>query len=69
MEAYGRTILSQSVGGDLVDLVAADGRVLAYLADVSGHGIPAGLLMGIVKTAVRQGVLFGQPLPALLDSV
>jgi len=69
LEAYGRTIPSQSVGGDLVDLVAADGRVLAYLGDVSGHGIPAGLLMGIVKAAVRQGVLFGEPLPALLDSV
>ena len=69
LEVYGRTIPSETVGGDLVDLVSADGSVLAYLADVSGHGIPAGVLMGMVKTAVRQGLNFGQPLPALLDGI
>lgn len=69
LEAYGRTVPSDGVGGDLVDLVVADGRVIVYVADVSGHGIPAGLLMGMVKTAMRQGLLFGQPLPTLLDGV
>lgn len=69
LEVYGRTIPSETVGGDLVDLVSADGTVLAYLADVSGHGIPAGVLMGMVKTAVRQGLSLGQSLPALLESV
>lgn len=69
VEVYGRTIPSERVGGDLVDVVSADGRMLAYLADVSGHGIPAGVLMGMVKTAVRQGLRFGQSLPALLDGL
>jgi sigma-B regulation protein RsbU (phosphoserine phosphatase) len=33
--------------------VASDEGVLAYLIDVSGHGIPAGTLMGAVKAAMR----------------
>jgi serine phosphatase RsbU (regulator of sigma subunit) len=52
-EIYGRSIPSDQVGGDLVDVVASDEAVLAYLVDVSGHGIPAGTLMGAVKAAMR----------------
>jgi len=69
LQAYGRTVPSAAVGGDIVDLVVEDGVVLAYVADVSGHGIPAGVLMGMVKTVVHHGVLLGQPLPALLDGI
>jgi serine phosphatase RsbU (regulator of sigma subunit) len=70
LEAYGRTIPSAEVGGDLVDLVADPQQgVFAYLADVSGHGIPAGVLMGMVKSSVRQGLLARFSMPALLDSV
>jgi phosphoserine phosphatase RsbU/P len=43
--------------------------VFAYLADVSGHGIPAGVLMGMVKSSVRQGLLARFSMPALLDNV
>jgi hypothetical protein len=57
LEAYGRTIPSAEVGGDLVDLVADTQGAFAYVADVSGHGIPAGVLMGMVKSSVRQGLL------------
>ena len=69
LEAYGCTRPSDAVGGDLVDLVESDGSVFAYVADVSGHGIPAGVLMGMVKTAMRQGLLLHQPLCGLLESV
>jgi len=70
VEAYGRTIPSAEVGGDLVDLLADPQQgVFAYLADVSGHGIPAGVLMGMVKSSVRQGLLARFSMPALLDSV
>ena len=45
-------------GGDLVDAVPLpSGDVFAYLADVSGHGLPASILMGRVKTATRTAVL------------
>jgi phosphoserine phosphatase RsbU/P len=52
-EIYGISIPSGEVGGDLVD-VAEDGRLWTrYVADVSGHGVSAGLLMAMLKTAVR----------------
>lgn len=57
------------MGGDLVDLVVDGGKVFAYLADVSGHGISAGILMRMVKTAMRQAWLTKQSLSALLESV
>ena len=53
VEICGRSIPSDQVGGDLVDVVASDEGVLAYLIDVSGHGIPAGTLMGAAKAAMR----------------
>jgi serine phosphatase RsbU (regulator of sigma subunit) len=69
LEAYGRTIPSAEVGGDLVDLVADTQGVFVYVADVSGHGIPAGVLMGMVKSSVRQGLLTRLSMPALLETV
>jgi serine phosphatase RsbU (regulator of sigma subunit) len=69
LEAFGCTVPSAKVGGDLVDLVADGENVFAYLADVSGHGISAGILMGMVKTAIRQALRTQQSLPALLESV
>jgi sigma-B regulation protein RsbU (phosphoserine phosphatase) len=41
-----------TLGGDLYDYVdAADGRTAALIADVSGHGVSAAMLTGIVKSA------------------
>jgi serine phosphatase RsbU (regulator of sigma subunit) len=55
-EIYGVSVPSGEVGGDLVD-VAGDGESwTGYVADVSGHGVSAGLLMAMFKTAVRTGV-------------
>jgi hypothetical protein len=58
----GKSVPSSSVGGDLVDSVAFDGSVTCYLADVSGHGIAAGVLMSMVKSAVRTSLSKGEPL-------
>lgn len=69
LDVFGCTVPSTKVGGDLVDLVANGDKVFVYLADVSGHGISAGILMGMLKTAIRQAWLTQQPLPALLESV
>ena len=69
MEAYGQTMPKDDVGGDLVDLVAAGRDPVAYVADVSGHGVRAALLMGMVKTAMRYGLHLGQPLTKLLDQM
>jgi hypothetical protein len=50
-ELYGKSIPSTEMGGDLIDVIASDGGLVAYVADISGHGLPAGQLMGMLKTA------------------
>ena len=53
-DLHGISIPSEKVGGDLVDVVAlGNGGTVAYVADVSGHGLQAGILMGMIKTAAR----------------
>ena len=52
-EFYGVSAPSGEMGGDLVDLVRDGSRCIGYLADVSGHGVPSGVLMAMVKSAVR----------------
>ncbi|MCL4846033.1 MAG: SpoIIE family protein phosphatase [Acidobacteria bacterium] len=44
---------SGDVGGDLVDVVEHPGGWTACVADVSGHGVASGVLMGMFKTAFR----------------
>lgn len=68
-EVYGQTMPKEDVGGDLVDLVTAGRDLIAYVADVSGHGLPAAVLTGMVKTAVRLGLHLGQEFPVLLDAL
>lgn len=75
-EVYGISEPSEKVGGDLVDaVILPNGDVVAYLADIAGHGLPAGILMGMLKTAARTALLdaaAGHPsttLPLLLDKL
>ena len=68
-ELYGKSIPSAEMGGDLIDVIESDGGLVAYVADVSGHGLPAGQLMGMLKTAMRLAVQFRQMPVATLESV
>ena len=52
-ELHGVSLPSDKVGGDLVDIVEVSNGTVAYVADVAGHGLQAGILMGMVKTAAR----------------
>lgn len=65
---YGASLPSGEVGGDLVDVVEG-GSWTAYVADVSGHGVSAGVLMAMFKTAVRTTVLADGAPNALLNEV
>jgi serine phosphatase RsbU (regulator of sigma subunit) len=57
-ELYGISQPSEKVGGDLVDAIALpSGDLIAFLADITGHGLPASILMGRVKTAARTALL------------
>ena len=68
MEMLGRSLPSDKVGGDIVDSVATETGTIAYLADVSGHGLPAGILMGMLKSALR-ATLDSQPVASALGRV
>jgi len=50
-EMLGSSVPSSEVGGDLFDIVQNNGTWHAYIADVSGHGVPAGILMSMIKSA------------------
>jgi serine phosphatase RsbU (regulator of sigma subunit) len=67
-EVYGKSIPSTEMGGDLIDVIEGYGNLLAYVADISGHGLPAGQLMGMLKTAMRVSLQFRQEPVALLES-
>jgi serine phosphatase RsbU (regulator of sigma subunit) len=67
-EVYGKSLPSAEMGGDLIDAVERDGTLLAYVADISGHGLAAGQLMGMLKTAVRVALQFRQEPVAVLES-
>jgi serine phosphatase RsbU (regulator of sigma subunit) len=70
-EVYGLTRPSERVGGDLVDLIPSQDGDIAYVADVAGHGLQAGILMGMLKAAARTALLepssASERLPLLLD--
>jgi serine phosphatase RsbU (regulator of sigma subunit) len=68
-EVYGKSIPSTEMGGDLIDVIENDGSLLAYVADISGHGLPAGQPMGMLKAALRVSFQFHQQPVALLESV
>jgi sigma-B regulation protein RsbU (phosphoserine phosphatase) len=50
---YGTSSPSGEVGGDLIDVAGTAESWVAYLADVSGHGVAPGLVMGMAKSASR----------------
>jgi hypothetical protein len=52
-EFYGKSSPSGEVGGDLIDLAGSEDKWVAYVADVSGHGVAPGVVMGMVKSAGR----------------
>ncbi len=73
-EIFGLSEPSEKVGGDLVDAIELPGGdVVVYVADIAGHGLSAGILMGMLKTAVRTILLDPGPpeasLPSLLDKL
>jgi phosphoserine phosphatase RsbU/P len=65
-EIAAETIPSQQVGGDCYDVInLGGGRVLVSIADVSGKGTPASLLMANVQAALRALARLDLPLSEL----
>src|SRR5260370_22041847 len=68
-EFYGMSAPSGEMGGDLVDLVQNGNQWIGYLADVSGHGVPSGVLMAMVKSAVRMRLATSSEPQVLLEAL
>jgi hypothetical protein len=69
-EIHGRSAPSSQMGGDLLDAVDDPSAGMAvYVADVAGHGIQAGVFMGMVKSSVRMALLKIGPLAGLLGDL
>src|SRR5262249_26814041 len=68
-EFLGWSHASGDVGGDLVDLVEQDSTWLGYVADVSGHGVGSGVVMGMFKSALRMRVRASGSIGSLLDDI
>ena len=62
---YGQSIASTEVGGDLVDVVQDGTSTGLFVADVSGHGVKAGVFMSMVKSAMRMKLLHSGQLEEL----
>jgi len=65
-EFYGRSLPSGALGGDLIDLAGSQDHWVAYVADVSGHGVAPGVVMGMVKSAARMLLSSGDDTARLL---
>ncbi len=70
MSAASRSNGLFGAGGDFVDLIACDGRLLAVVGDVSGKGVAASLVAAVVLSSVQHHVaLLGARPGALLAAV
>lgn len=69
IEVVGASAPSNTMGGDLIDIVARSGEVDAYLVDVSGHGVGAGIVMAMVKSSIRTQLRQRVALSDLLDAL
>jgi serine phosphatase RsbU (regulator of sigma subunit) len=64
-----RSRASSTMGGDLIDVVRRDGELDLFVADVSGHGVKAGIVMAMLKSAVRTRLGSGGTLGEILADV
>jgi sigma-B regulation protein RsbU (phosphoserine phosphatase) len=69
-EASGRVVPARQVGGDAFDYFpVSDQRIAIAIADVSGKGVPAALLMSNVQASLRAFCNGRRPIPEALHHV
>ena len=66
---YGKSIPTSEVGGDLLDFYETENSITCYTADVSGHGVAAGLFMGMFKSAMHTSLQSNSSLATVLNTV
>jgi sigma-B regulation protein RsbU (phosphoserine phosphatase) len=73
LEIAGRSIYCDATGGDYWDYLLPEaggsGAIGITVGDVSGHGLPAALLMASVRASLRQRVALGGDIAAMVGDV
>jgi hypothetical protein len=69
LELYGICSPASEVGGDLMDIRHGGSKTGIYIADVTGHGVPAGVSMGMIKSAIRMKLREDPPLGDLVSGL
>ena len=73
LEIAGKSFYCDATGGDFWDYLLpetmTEGSVGIAVGDVSGHGLPAALLMASVRASLRQRVAIGGDMGAVLTDV
>ncbi|MEO6461624.1 MAG: SpoIIE family protein phosphatase [Candidatus Eisenbacteria bacterium] len=69
LEVFGMNQSSKQVGGDYFDVVDVDGGVLAAVADVSGKGVPAALVMSMMQASLRTQSGEGRAVSDILERI
>ncbi|MBF0409803.1 MAG: SpoIIE family protein phosphatase [Candidatus Riflebacteria bacterium] len=65
-KVFGHSKSASEIGGDYLDYFSlSDGRVLVVVGDVSGHGVPAALIMAMAKATVNNEILHN-PAPSVV---
>lgn len=69
-DAYGINLSAKHVGGDYYDVVKdKEGNFAVVMADVSGKGVPASLIMANLQSAVRLLVRMGFKLETIVEEL
>ncbi|MFA5842455.1 MAG: SpoIIE family protein phosphatase [Candidatus Gracilibacteria bacterium] len=62
-------IPAAEVGGDVYDFITADGvNYFGYVGDVTGHGVPAGLLVSVTNALIHSYANLGDPVKILVEA-
>lgn len=69
IDIYGMMEPAKSVGGDLFDYWLRDNRLFFCIGDVSGKGMPAALLMAVMKTMFRSEARRSDNAAAIIDAM
>ncbi len=70
VEASGVTVPASEVGGDFFDYIdLPGGRFAAVIADVTGHGVGAGILSAMTKSALRSQIQNNETPRVLLQNL
>lgn len=69
LQVFGLTKSAKEIGGDYFDVIASENNYYFSIGDVTGKGVPAGLIMSELRSIVRAfAMMYNSPREILLKS-